>query len=246
MGIRVIGAAAAVVALAVPATASAVQPTKADQKNAAQECRYERGNAHATQLAFLHWGTNANHRNAFGKCVSATAREEAQEREDAHANAAKDCKAEQDMTDQEFMALHETVETFEQFYGGTNDSLSNAYGKCVSVKAKANKEEMDEEDHEHAEQIKQAAKTCMAARRANLRLFRNTYGTNWNKRNAFERSSRRTSSSSPGHYARPTRRVTKAKGSLGEPLVLPGLVRGWIGHFEGRLPLRPLTDRHGR
>jgi len=100
-----------------------VQPTKADQTNAAQECRYERGNTHATQLAFLHWGTNANHRNAFGKCISATTREEAQEREDAHANAAKDCEAEQDMTDQEFMALHETVETFEQFYG-TNDNLA--------------------------------------------------------------------------------------------------------------------------
>ena len=97
---------------------------------------------------------------------------------------AKDCEAEQDMTDQEFMALHETVETFEQFYG-TNDNLSNAYGKCVSAKAKVNKEEMDEEDHEHAEPIKQAARTCMAPRRANLTLFRNTYGTNWNTRKAF-------------------------------------------------------------
>src|SRR5215203_2298256 len=185
MGIRVIGAAAAVVALAVPATASAVQPTKADQKNAAQECRYERGNAHATQLAFLHWGTNANHRNAFGKCVSATAREEAEEREDAHANAAKECEAERAMSDEDFGAVPEHGgKTFEQFYG-TNENLSNAFGKCVSTKAKANKKEMDEEDEEDAEQIKQAAKTCMAERRDDLTDFRNTYGTNWNKRNAF-------------------------------------------------------------
>jgi hypothetical protein len=186
MGIRVIGAAAAVVALAIPAAASAGQPTQTDQKNAAQECRFERGSTPATQLAFrLHWGTTENHRNAFGKCVSATAREEAEERHDAHANAAKECQAEQAMSDEDFKAVPEHGgKTFEQFYG-TNENLSNAFGKCVSTKAKANKEEMDEEDHEDAEQIKQAAKTCMTERRANLTLFRNTYGTNWNKRNAF-------------------------------------------------------------
>src|SRR5215208_245297 len=183
MGIRVIGAAAAVVALAIPAAASAVQPTKTDQKNAAQECRFERGSTPATQLAFrLNWGTeNTDRRNAFGKCVSATAREEAEEREHAHANAAKECKAEQ--ADDDFAAEH-GAKTFDRIYG-TNDSLSNAFGKCVSAKAKANKEEMDEEDEEDAEQIKQAAKTCMAERRDDLTDFRETYGTNWNKRNAF-------------------------------------------------------------
>jgi len=187
MGIRVIGAAAAVVALAIPAAASAVQPTKTDQMNAAQECRFERGSTPATQLAFrLNWGTeNTNRRNAFGKCVSATAREEAEERQDAHANAAKECEAERAMSDEDFAAVPEHGgKAFEQFYG-TNDNLSNAFGKCVSTKAKANKEEMDEEDEEDAEQIKQAAKTCMAERRDDLTDFRNTYGTNWNKRNAF-------------------------------------------------------------
>ena len=187
MGIRVIGAAAVVVALAIPAAASADKPTQTNRKNAAQECRFERGSTAATQLAFrLHWGTNANHRNAFGKCVSATAREEAEEREDAHANAAKECQAEQAMSDEDFAeaAPEHLGKTFEQFYG-TNENLSNAFGKCVSTKAKANKEEMDEEDHEDAEDIKQAAKDCMAERRDDLTEFRETYGTNWNKHNAF-------------------------------------------------------------
>jgi hypothetical protein len=186
MGMRVMAAAAGVVALVVPAAASADKPTKTDVRNAAQECRFERGSTAATQLAFrLNWGENPNHRNAFGMCVSTRAGEESQEREDAHANAAKECKAEQAMSDQAFAAVPEHAgKTFEQFYG-TNENLSNAFGKCVSTKAKANKEEMDEEDHEDAEDIKQAAKECMAERRDNLTDFRNTYGTNRNKRNAF-------------------------------------------------------------
>jgi hypothetical protein len=81
------------------------------------------------------------------------------------------------------MADHED-KTFEQFYG-TNENLSNAYGKCVSTKAKAKKDEMDAEDHEDAEQIKQAAKECMTERKADLEQFREDYGTNRNKRNAF-------------------------------------------------------------
>jgi len=186
MGMRVISAAAVAVALAVPAAASADQPTQTDRHNAAQECRFERGSTPATQLAFrVRWGTNTNHRNAFGKCVSATAREEAEERHNASANAAKECQAEQAMSDEDFAAVTEHGgKTFEQFYG-TNADLSNAFGKCVSTKAKANKSEMDEEDHEDAEQVKQAAKTCMAERRDDLTEFRNTYGTNWNKHNAF-------------------------------------------------------------
>jgi hypothetical protein len=186
MGLRVMAAAAGVVALAVPAVASADKPTKTDVRNAAQECRFERGSTPATQLAFrLNWGENANHRNAFGKCVATRAGEESQEREDAHANAAKECEAEQAMSDQDFAAVPEHAgKTFEQFYG-TNENLSNAFGKCVSTKAKANKEEMDEADHEDAADIKQAAKECMAERRQDLTDFRNTYGTNRNKRNAF-------------------------------------------------------------
>jgi len=187
MGRRVIGAGALVMALAIPAFASADKPTQTDRHNAAQECRFERGTTSDSQMAFrAKYGTNANHRNAFGKCVSATAKEEADQREDALKNAAKECKAEQALSDEDFEDLlpEHAGETFESFYG-TNENLSNAFGKCVSTKAKAKKEEMDEEDEEDAEDIKQAAKECMAERRDGIDAFRQKYGTNKNKRNAF-------------------------------------------------------------
>lgn len=48
-------------------------------------------------------------------------------------NAAKACKAER--SDPNFAATHDG-KTFDEFYG-TNRNLKNAYGKCVSSKAKA-------------------------------------------------------------------------------------------------------------
>jgi hypothetical protein len=91
------------------------------------------------------------------------------------------------MSDEDFKAVagHEG-KTFEQFYG-TNENLSNAFGKCVSTKAKANKQEMDKGDREDAEDIKEAAQACMAEREADLDDFRDEYGTNQNNRNAFGR-----------------------------------------------------------
>ena len=188
MNTRMIVGAAWLVALAIPAAASADRPTQTDQRNAAQECRFERGSQAATQLAFrVKWGTNASGRTPFGRCVSATAREEAQERQQARANAAKECQVERAMSDEDFKAVAEHEgKTFEQFYG-TNENLSNAFGKCVSTKAKANKQEMDKGDREDAEDIKEAAQACMAEREADLDDFRDEYGTNQNNRNAFGR-----------------------------------------------------------
>ena len=52
---------------------TAVEEQTTDFVNAAQECRAERD---ADPAAFeMTYGTNANHRNAFGKCVSARAQE---------------------------------------------------------------------------------------------------------------------------------------------------------------------------
>ena len=64
-------------ALAVPGAAQASDtPTSGDVANASQECRTERGTTSATRGAFAaRYGTNANKRNAFGKCVSKKARE---------------------------------------------------------------------------------------------------------------------------------------------------------------------------
>lgn len=114
--------------LAVPAGASADQPTKGDRSNAAQECRAERGSSDATRDAFRDkYGTNANGRNAFGKCVSKRARDEAQERKSAHANASKQCKAEAEQLG---------AAAFAEKYG-TNKNKRNAFGKCVSKTVKA-------------------------------------------------------------------------------------------------------------
>ncbi len=52
-------------------------------------------------------------------------------------NAAKECKAEQ--ADPAFADTHEG-KTFDEFYG-TNGNKKNAFGKCVSTKAKAKGEE---------------------------------------------------------------------------------------------------------
>jgi hypothetical protein len=74
---RSIAAGAAVVAaalLAMPAGAVA-KPSEGDRVNAAQECRAERGDSDATREAFrVKYGTNKSKRNAFGKCVSQTAK----------------------------------------------------------------------------------------------------------------------------------------------------------------------------
>ena len=104
------------------------------EKNAAKACKAERGKDPA---AFkTNYGTNANKRNAFGKCVSKQAKlkndseDEAGETEadsDAESNAAKKCKAERTRIG---------VEAFNNLHG-TNPNKRNAFGKCVSKLAKA-------------------------------------------------------------------------------------------------------------
>src|SRR5215213_5546624 len=72
--------------------------------------------------------------NAYGKCVSRESRENVTEarqaRQDAHADAVTECKAEQAQTDADFSAAH-GGETFAQYYDG-NAGGKSAYGKCVS------------------------------------------------------------------------------------------------------------------
>jgi hypothetical protein len=113
---------------------------KAERKqaktNAARECREERGDTEASREAFrAKYGTNANKRNAFGKCVSQKAKaeraeEDAEDAEEAEerTNAAEACDAERGDT-------QESRKAFEEKYG-TNGNKRNAFGKCVSQKAK--------------------------------------------------------------------------------------------------------------
>ena len=84
--------------------------------------------------------------------------EERAERRDALRNAAKECKAER--ADEDFAATHEG-KSFDEFYG-TNKNGKNAYGKCVSTKAREHKEAEDEQDADEATEFKNAAKECAA------------------------------------------------------------------------------------
>jgi hypothetical protein len=91
-----------------------------DVKNAAKTCKAERA---ADPAAFASkWGTNKNDRNAYGKCVSATARGAVKQDTDARVNAARTCKK----------LKTEQKAAFEQAYG----TKSNALGKCVSKTAR--------------------------------------------------------------------------------------------------------------
>jgi hypothetical protein len=106
--------------------------------NAAQECKAEQADpnfatGHGGMTFDQFYGTNQNGRNAFGKCVSGKVRSiEAQQDENVQ-NAAQQCRAERG--DAGFAASHDG-KSFTDFYG-TNRNKKNAFGKCVSQKAKA-------------------------------------------------------------------------------------------------------------
>jgi hypothetical protein len=176
MRIVTIGVVLAATLLAIPVAAMG-QVTGQDRQNAARECRLERGSTVATRMAFkARYGTNANQRNAFGKCVSRRARQEAAERREARQSAESQCRA-------ELQSLGRSA--FEQKYR-TNHNTRNAFGKCVSQKARAAKARLDRRDRQRIEARKNAAKAC-AAERADIgrAAFAMKYGTNHNRRNAF-------------------------------------------------------------
>ena len=132
---------AALFCLAVPAALAAPPAGKgkpesseatsqAVEQNAAKACKAERAQMGVT--AFMNkYGTNANKKNAFGKCVSAKSKamkDDDEKAEDkAEANAAKKCKAERTQLG---------MDAFKNKYG-TNANKANAFGKCVSKLAKA-------------------------------------------------------------------------------------------------------------
>ena len=168
MAKRLMVAAGLVVALAAPQAAVA-KPNQTDKRNAARECRAERGTTDSSREAFREkYGTNANKSNAFGKCVSRRTREEHAERHAAKRQAQSECREER-------AALGR--EAFAEKYG-TNRNKRNAFGKCVSGKAKQAKAEADAEDRDRVN----AAKQCRAEQKADPAKFAATYGT---KRNAF-------------------------------------------------------------
>jgi hypothetical protein len=116
--------------------AEEAQQEKAAHKNASKQCKAER--AEDPEAFANAYGTGPNKRNAFGKCVSEHARdnEEAADQEDrqdarAFKNAAKECAAERETLGDDAFA--------EEYGRNANDR--NAFGKCVSKKARENEAE---------------------------------------------------------------------------------------------------------
>jgi len=135
-----------------------------------QQCRSERDQMGKATFAQT-YGTNKSRSNAFGKCVSKRTHATDTAAADAHTNASKQCNAEEAADPAAFKAKY-----------GTGKNGSNAHGKCVSQKAKAETTQTvaDETDADVS-----AAKSCKAERKADPAAFKTKYGTNANKSNAF-------------------------------------------------------------
>ena len=142
---------------AAPATAAAQAPSAEDSKNAASYCKQLRtssGSADAFRSAVDAVVTGkVTKKNAYGKCVSFYARDEAKEQSTAKNQAVTACKAER-----EAATTDEAKAAFAAKYGAKN--ANSAYGKCVSTTAKAKKAEADEADDARVN----AAKACKTER----------------------------------------------------------------------------------
>ena len=143
-----------------PAAAAAAEPSASDRENAAKYCKALRSAAGSNFASMF--GTRAN---AYGKCVSSTAKKEATEDAEQEAaaekNAAKECKAEG----------------------------AKPLGRCVSQKARQQKAQADEEDEAQEQDRLNAAKTCKAAKKDDSEQFAEDYGS---RRNAFGKCVSRT------------------------------------------------------
>jgi hypothetical protein len=163
--------AASLAALVVPAASFGSAPNGQDRENGARACKALRASL-GTDVFRQTYGTVQSHRmNAMGRCVSQWAHAAHQNR----ISARSACSAEQ--ADPNFAASHDG-KSFAEFYG-KNANDHNAFGKCVSSKAKASLEQ------EKSATVN-AAKSCKAERSSmTLADFRAKYGKNANDRNAF-------------------------------------------------------------
>ena len=178
-------------ALALPAGALAKpHPDQGDKRAAKAECKTLRGNSSATREAF------STQFRSFAACVRKTAVEEAQEEQNAHKNAAKECKAERGTTRK--AALRSRTSTARAPRSATPSASASPQ------KAKAKEAAADEQDQQDATAFKNAAKACDAERgdtTESRAAFAEKYGTGPNKRNAFGKC---VSKKARGEYQLPT------------------------------------------
>jgi hypothetical protein len=160
--------------VAIPAALAADSPSAADQ--ASSLCKQQRTAIGVTAFNLLYGGGS----NAYGRCVSTLA---STVRSDT-ANAAKQCAAER--SDASFAATHDS-KTFAQLYG-TGKNSSNAFGRCVSSKAKTLEQEQQQDTID-------AAKACKAERNSlGAAPFTTKYG---GKANAFGKCVSKTAKATP-------------------------------------------------
>jgi hypothetical protein len=163
-------------ALVLPTVAGAKPtPDRGDKRAAVTECTTLRGDSAATREAFL-----TKFRN-FGACVTKKAVEEAQEEQNAHTNAAKECRADRDAG----------RTAFTEFWG-SNENDRNAFGKCVSTTAKAKEHKADAKDQEEATEFKDAAETCASERSQGESAFNAKWGESESDTGAFGKCVSRT------------------------------------------------------
>ena len=158
--------AGALAACAVPSAALAGETP--NPKSPANQCRAERTAMGDTNFKNA-YGTNANKSNAFGKCVAKHTASQGKNK----ANAARACRAER--SDPNFAATH-GGKTFDQFYG--NSKGRAAFGRCVKSKA-------DQATAAQQQARVNASRTCRAEQKTDPAAFKQKYGTNANKSNAF-------------------------------------------------------------
>ena len=163
--------AGALAALVIPAASFGSGPTGQDRENGARACRALRADMGVDLFRQSYGTAQSNRRNAFGRCVSQWAHTEHQNRVSARAA----CSAEQ--ADANFAATHDG-KSFGEYYG-TGPNHRNAFGRCVSSKAKSASDEAQSNTMNAAKQCKQERHELGAAD------FRSKYGKNASDRNAF-------------------------------------------------------------
>jgi hypothetical protein len=117
------------------------------------------------------YGTNRTKANAFGKCVSHRTAQNTADQGSAQQSAEQQCRAQQNADPAAFKDKY-----------GTNHNEANAFGICVSqtarsISANAETTQVTDEDN--------AANECRSERRQDPAAFKDKYGTNHNKANAF-------------------------------------------------------------
>ncbi|HXL43646.1 MAG TPA: hypothetical protein VN960_06255 [Gaiellaceae bacterium] len=155
---RLVLTTAFVVAIAMAASSTAA-PSPDATKNANSACTALRAKIGPTVFGQAY--------ATFGRCVSALAQVEQQNLTSAQSA----CTAEQ--SDPTFAAIH-GGKTFDQFYG-SGPKGKNAFGNCVSAKARAS-------SRAEGQDRPNPARTCRAARTASPEAFKLLYG---NSANAF-------------------------------------------------------------